>query len=138
VGEWWEGKRDREGTHTYANGAIFKGSTVKSVVYLRVGCHSGDCENGYGTYTFQNGNVYVGYWKKGKRDGEGICIFNNRSNLTIQLTDELGDKLALFGHKVYEGEWKKDKKNGQGKMTYNGLHPRTEEGRWKKDKYKGK
>ena len=34
-------------------------------------CIKGDCNNGYGTYTFANGDKYVGEWKDGKQHGQG-------------------------------------------------------------------
>ena len=34
-------------------------------------CIEGDCNNGYGTYTFANGDKYVGEWKDGKQHGQG-------------------------------------------------------------------
>ncbi len=30
------------------------------------GCIEGDCNNGYGTYTWADGDKYVGEWKDGK------------------------------------------------------------------------
>lgn len=43
------------------------------------GCISGDddCENNYGVYQYSNGNVYKGYFKKGKPDGGGILFLSN-------------------------------------------------------------
>ena len=35
-------------------------------------CVSGDCENGYGTYTFRDGGKYVGQWKDDKKHGQGF------------------------------------------------------------------
>jgi hypothetical protein len=35
------------------------------------GC-MGNCQNGYGTFTFSNGDVYIGQWKDRKRHGQGI------------------------------------------------------------------
>ena len=34
-------------------------------------CIKGDCENGYGTYTYENGDKYVGEWKDNKTHGQG-------------------------------------------------------------------
>ena len=34
-------------------------------------CISGDCENGYGTYTYENGEKYVGEYKDNKMHGQG-------------------------------------------------------------------
>ena len=36
------------------------------------GCFYGDCENGQGAFTFNNGDQYVGNYKKGKKDGKRI------------------------------------------------------------------
>ena len=34
-------------------------------------CIEGDCDNGYGTYTYANGDKYVGEFKDGKPQGQG-------------------------------------------------------------------
>ena len=39
------------------------------------GCIKGDCTNGYGTYTTNNGNKYVGQYKDGKIHGQGTYTF---------------------------------------------------------------
>lgn len=76
--------------------------------------YSGEWENGlpsgYGTYTWSNGsdaivknnrrhqfpcsNRYQGYWKEGKRHGQGIFQYSSGAR--------------------YEGEWKDNMKHGQG------------------------
>ena len=40
-------------------------------------CIKGDCNNGYGTYTYANGSKYVGEWKDGKENGQGTYTFAN-------------------------------------------------------------
>ena len=34
-------------------------------------CIRGDCFNGQGTYSWPNGQKYVGQWKDGKQNGQG-------------------------------------------------------------------
>ena len=52
---------------------------------------------GFGKYTFNNGNIYKGYFKDGKRHGRGKVTFHS------------GD--------LYDGYFKDDKKHGKGKYT---------------------
>ena len=61
-------------------------------------CVSGDCQNGFGTYTWLDGDKYVGDWIDGKFHGKG----------TYTMSD--GDK--------YVGDWIDDKKTGQGTYTW--------------------
>jgi len=53
--------------------------------------------NGQGTYTWSNGDMYVGKWKNEKRNGKGTYTWSDGSK--------------------YVGEWKNNKRNGQGKKT---------------------
>jgi len=59
---------------------------------------SGDFHNCFGTYTWSNGNKYVGEWQNNKRNGQGINTWAD------------GEK--------YVGEWQNDKRNGQGNNTW--------------------
>ena len=59
---------------------------------------SGDFHNCFGTYTWANGNKYVGEWQNNKRNGQGINTWAD------------GEK--------YVGEWQNDKRNGQGNNTW--------------------
>ena len=40
-------------------------------------CIAGDCVNGQGTYTYPNGEKYVGEWKDDKRNGQGTNTYPN-------------------------------------------------------------
>ena len=60
-------------------------------------CISGDCENGQGTYTYANGDKYVGEFKDGLKNGKGTYTFAS------------GNK--------YVGKFKDDKYNGKGTAT---------------------
>ena len=63
-----------------------------------VGEYKDDKHHGQGTYTYANGDKYVGEWKDNKHHGQGTYTFAN------------GDK--------YVGEHKDDKQHGQGTYTY--------------------
>ena len=61
-------------------------------------CIEGDCNNGYGTYTWADGSKYVGEHKDGKGHGQGTYTWAD------------GDK--------YVGEYKDGKQHGQGTFTW--------------------
>ena len=65
-------------------------------------CISGDCNNGYGTYIWDNGDKYIGYSKNNMSHGQGIKTWASG--------ESEGDK--------YVGEWKDDKRDGQGTYTF--------------------
>ncbi len=71
-------------------------------------CIEGNCRNGYGTFSFPDGQKYVGQFKNGKRHGQG------------SQTWPLGDK--------YVGQWADGKKHGSG--TYTWPSGRKRVGRW--------
>ena len=58
----------------------FLGILVLGLLWCNTGfaeCIKGDCNNGYGTYTYANGSKYVGEWKDGKENGQGTYTFAN-------------------------------------------------------------
>ena len=61
-------------------------------------CIEGDCNNGYGTYTWADGDKYVGEHKAGKEHGQGTYTYAN------------GDQ--------YIGEYKDGEIHGQGIFTF--------------------
>lgn len=63
----------------------------------RVGCIKGDCDDGKGTYVYQDAAAkYVGSFKAGEAEGKGICYYAN------------GDR--------YEGEWVNGNFEGKGTL----------------------
>lgn len=58
----------------------------------KIGCISGDCQNGKGTYVNPDSSIYIGEWKDGLKNGKG--------------------KLSAREGRVDVGEWKDNKKNG--------------------------
>ena len=63
-----------------------------------VGSNTTNWDNCVGTYTWPDGDKYVGEWKNNKRHGQGTTIFRN------------GTK--------YVGEYSDDKRNGRGTLTF--------------------
>ena len=47
----------------------------------RTGCE-GDCENGYGTWTYTDQTVYAGEWVNSKKQGIGIETWPNAVSYT--------------------------------------------------------
>ena len=94
VGEFKDGKRNGQGTYTWANDP-YKGDKY-------VGEFKDGKKNGQGTYTWANdpykGDKYVGEYKDDKRNGQGTETYAS------------GQK--------YVGEFKDGKKNGQGTNTW--------------------
>ena len=61
-------------------------------------CTKGDCDNGYGTFTYTDGGTYVGEWSNGIWHGQGTYI--------------AGDG------RTYVGEYRDGKRHGQGIYTF--------------------
>ncbi len=101
-GEWADDYRNGYGTNYYVDGTIKSGMWENDryigTSYNNYGCISGDCDNGYGIYTWDSGERYEGYWQNGKRNGQGTNYFSNGAE--------------------YSGNWKDDKKNGYGTYKY--------------------
>ena len=60
------------------------------------GCTDGDCNNGFGTWTYTDKTTYVGQWENGSKKGKGIESWPN-------------------GY-VYEGEFNDSKWHGVGTL----------------------
>jgi hypothetical protein len=71
--------------------------------------------HGHGTYTYDDGNVYVGEYKDDKRSGHGTYTYASGN--------------------VYVGEYKDDKRNGHG--TYTFASGRVEKGTFKDGNFIG-
>ena len=121
------------------------------------GCTAGDCENGYGTYVWADGDKYVGDWVDGGREGKGTMYYSDGSKYVGDFVDGYGtghgtytmangDKYTgehlefFFTGKgtmvyadggVYVGEWLDDDRHGHGKMTH--ADGTIEEGQWEDD-----
>ena len=116
VGEWKDNKKNGQGSYTYTDGKVEKGiweddefqyaktpSTTNSPVQATslLNCPSDTnvlWHNCFGTYTWSDGEKYVGEFKDGNFNGQGVYTHADG--------------------KVEEGTWKDDKLNGQGTYTW--------------------
>ena len=86
-----------------------------------VGCFSGDCKNGQGSYRFANGMLYDGSWKDGKFDGKGTLRTKEGLIFKGRFRDGLFDgpgRLRWPNQTVYDGLWKAGKMHGKGRLRW--------------------
>ncbi len=77
--------------------------------------------NCYGTYTYPNGDKYVGEYKDGEQHGQGTYTFPNRDEYVGEFKDAQRNGQGTYTYadgSKYVGEYKDDKFNGQGTYTY--------------------
>jgi hypothetical protein len=90
-----------------------------------------DTENGYGTFTWPNGNKYVGEWKNGDQNGYGTFTWPSGAKYEGEWKDSDQNGYGTFtwpsGEK-YEGEWKDSNMHGHG--TYTWQSGEKAEGEW--------
>ena len=99
--------------------------------------YNGD-EHGYGTFVWDNGDKYVGYFAYRKFSGQGTYYYASGAKYVGQWANDLKNGKGTMYFKngnVYEGNWVNDKENGFGKETYAwGYY----EGQWKDGTWYGK
>ena len=119
TGQWMNDKQHGEGSYYKKDGTIqigvWENGTYKGKTGEITGCIFGDCDNGYGTYIWSNGEKYTGFWVNDHRKGQGTNIFAS------------GER--------YEGEWINDLRSGYGTNYYN--DGTTKAGMWENDRYIG-
>lgn len=87
---------------------------------LNTGCIDGKCDNGQGSYLYNNG-YYYGEFKNSIRDGAGLYLFNSgelyKGNFKQNKFDGTGVFYWVNGSK-YEGEWSSQQRHGKGVYFY--------------------
>jgi hypothetical protein len=83
-------------------------------------CVEGDCVNGKGTMIYSTGHKYVGEFRNGKRDGEGVMAMPGGRTLKGRF-----ERDAIFqgsytdpDGSVYTGTWEFRERNGRGTLKY--------------------
>jgi hypothetical protein len=76
---------------------------------IKVGCVEGNCNNGNGTYNYDDGNVYVGPFKNGKRHGTGgVLTYSNGDVFRVKFVDDNFNGYGVYvsSNKIsYTGLW---------------------------------
>ena len=75
--------------------------------------------NCFGTFTWTNGDRYIGDWKGNKKHGQGTQTWANGEKYVGEWQDNnlhgQGKLISLKGE-VYKGEWKNGNMHGQGNL----------------------
>ncbi len=168
-GEWKNALRHGYGTNHYVDGTK-KTGMWDSDKYIgtgsnNYGCISGDCDNGYGVYTWNTGEKYEGYWVGKKRNGQGTNYYSTGAVCTGEWKGDDKHGYSYYKYKEgskfksYRGDFVSNKMTGSGTLLYtNGdkyigkfdnayfqgegtmyyANGTTESGLWEKSIYKGK
>lgn len=101
--------------------------------YKDYGCKAGDCQDGYGQYKWENGDLYTGFFKNGVMH-LGSYSFSN-GDLYKGMFNEKGEMHGqgryFYGQGgYYGGEWKNGKFDGKG--YYHDKNYEQQIGEWKK------
>ena len=77
--------------------------------------------NCFGTYTYDNGDTYIGEWRDDKSHGQGTYTWASGEKYVGEWKDDKrngqGTNTLADGEK-YVGEWRDDKRHGQGANTF--------------------
>lgn len=134
IGGWKDGKQHGLGYTTNKAGLITSGGIFEDGNLLQEatddyragkkdGNCTGNCADGFGKYTYNNGDIYWGFFKNNQRFGVGSYYWSNKSKYTGAYT--LGGKRNGYGMytyvdgSVFKGMFVEDKIDGLGTMKYN-------------------
>jgi hypothetical protein len=95
--------------------------SIAFISSLSAQCLEGDCQNGRGTYQFDNGNKYIGDFRRGIMNGKGTVYFANGNRYAGDWVSGLREGAGIYtfaNGSVYTGGFKKSKFVGQGTMTF--------------------
>lgn len=100
---------------------VYFGQDLKDKSTSKLGCISGDCQNGSGKFTFNNGDIYEGDFKSGNINGQGKFTFADgdvyEGSFKINERSGFGTYTYTSGNK-YVGNWENNQQNGKGIFTF--------------------
>ena len=104
---------------------------------IYIGYWANDKREGEGTNTYTNGNIYQGTYKNGKKDGEGIYKWSNGDLYQGTWKNDMmhgKGRYEFSNGDVYVGYFKKDKIDGNGTYTY--ANKKSYNGKFKNNSFK--
>ncbi|MEM6687120.1 MAG: MORN motif precursor, partial [Bacteroidota bacterium] len=134
IGYWKDGKQhglgylmDKDNKvisgGTYENGELVKSAMSENMSQNINGNCAGNCTDGFGKYTYNNGDVYWGFFKNGQRAGVGTYKWKNKSSYVGSYTDDgVRNGYGMYTYvdrSVYKGIFVNDRIDGLGMMKYN-------------------
>jgi hypothetical protein len=127
-GEWLAGKRSGIGLMYYDDNDIQPRFGVWKennflYKYDNLGCSDGDCYNGYGVYTWNDGTRYEGNFRAGKRDGEGVYYYASGAKYIGSQSNDGRHGWGIYYYPTgskFVGEWVNELKHGKGTMFAKG------------------
>lgn len=111
--------------------------TIRFADGIYSGVNVDGVRQGYGTFKYNNGDVYTGNWYNNKRSGRGMCKYKNGDSYEGDWENDTcqDGTLTYANGDEYYGRWKKGKINGWGK--YRKADGSTYEGKFKDSKKDG-
>ncbi len=142
VGYWANGVINGYGTQYYADGTkssgLYKDATLVGTKFTTAVCLSGDCENGYGVWVYESGDLYAGYWTGGFRNGEGTYLYADGQKYTGNVVNNKRNGYGIYywlDGSTYTGNWNDGNQDGYG--TYTASDGIVQTGTFEKGKYVG-
>ena len=100
------------------------------------GCTGGNCNNGFGTWTYIDKTTYVGQWENGSKKGKGIESWPNGYVYEGEFNDSKWHGVGTLKFpdgSSYTGEWQNNKMHGKGIFQWS--NGKVIEGTWIKGDY---
>ena len=95
--------------------------TIRFADGIYSGVNVDGVRQGYGTFKYNNGDVYTGWWANNKRDNTGTCTYKNGDTYEGNWKDDTYDGYGHFtcaNGDEYRGRWKSGKRNGYGNCRW--------------------
>ncbi len=134
VGGWKDGKQHGLGytmndknqitsAGLFENGKLVNKQGADYIAAKKNGNCMGNCTDGFGQYTYTNGDKYWGFFKNGKRYSVGTYLWKNKSLYTGAYTnDGIRNGYGMYTYvdsSVFKGMFVNDRIDGHGMMKYN-------------------
>ncbi|WP_420574943.1 MORN motif precursor [Kordia sp.] len=134
IGEWKDGKQHGLGytmntenkitsAGRFENGKLVENQDRSYYENKKTGNCLGNCSDGFGKYTYNNGDEYLGFFKNGKRYSVGTYVWKNKSKYTGAYTqDGVRNGYGIYTYvdkSVFKGIFVNDRIDGLGVMKYN-------------------